>query len=83
MISGPTRGRIYHCPVCHAEVSVLASSMGDFQPRCCGMAMTVLERRLSFYVCPVCGSEIAVLRAGDGLFGPRCCNTNMQLASAA
>jgi len=77
-----SRGLIYRCPVCGAEVGVVASRMGSFVPRCCDKDMILQRRRLIFYVCPVCGAEIAVLAEGTGQFVPRCCNVDM-LSEAA
>mgnify|MGYP001196512262 CR=1 FL=1 len=77
-----TKGTIYFCPICKAEVSVLAPRTGDFSPRCCNMAMEPLSRRLFFYICPICFAEIAILKKGTGPFDPRCCNTAMIHAAA-
>ena len=71
------RGTIYRCPVCGAEIAVLARHAGRFAPHCCNTAMVPRRGRLVFYVCPVCGAEVAVLKEGKGEFTPRCCNTNM------
>jgi ribosomal protein L37AE/L43A len=72
-----TRGAVYFCPVCHAEIMVLAPRAGDFRPRCCNKDMVLAARRIGFYVCSVCGSELGVLRKGPGLFQPHCCNKLM------
>jgi desulfoferrodoxin-like iron-binding protein len=82
MTATPTKGQVYRCPVCGAELSVLAGRTGDFAPVCCDRPMERLPRRLAFYVCPVCGAEIGVVRAGEGSFLPRCCDTDMRLAAA-
>jgi predicted RNA-binding Zn-ribbon protein involved in translation (DUF1610 family) len=76
------RGLIYRCPICGAEVAVVASRMGSFVPRCCDVEMVSQRRRLIFYVCPVCGAEIAVLGQGAGQFVPRCCDVEMLLEAA-
>lgn len=76
------RGLIYRCPVCGAELAVLASRMGSFVPRCCNRDMIQQRRTLVFYVCPVCGAEIAVLGKGAGRFVPRCCDMDMLLEAA-
>jgi desulfoferrodoxin-like iron-binding protein len=76
------RGTIYRCPVCGAEVSVLARRYGKFDPVCCGVSMEMQPRRLVFYVCPVCHSEVAVLHMGGGTLRPRCCNTDMRREAA-
>ena len=77
---GP-RGRIYHCPVCGAEIVCLSHRMGGFHPICCNVDMVPLERRAAFYVCPVCNAEVAVTHSGNGEFHPRCCNTDMHAAA--
>ena len=76
------RGLVYRCPVCGAEVVVLAFQTGSFAPRCCNTGMQQIREKLRFYVCPVCGAEIAVVKAGEGLFTPRCCLTGMRLEAA-
>jgi len=76
-MTGNLRGTVYRCPVCGAEVAVLARTTSRFAPRCCNRDMLPLGRRLGFYVCPVCGAELAVLKAGEGRFLPRCCNRDM------
>ncbi len=73
----PARGVVYLCPVCLAEILVLAPRAGDFHPRCCNRDMVPVARRVHFYVCPVCGSELGVLHKGEGPFEPRCCNRPM------
>lgn len=76
------RGTVYRCPVCGAEIAVLARTMGRFAPRCCNTEMIPRAARLVFYLCPVCGAEIAVLKEGEGEFTPRCCNTKMRREAA-
>jgi DNA-directed RNA polymerase subunit RPC12/RpoP len=76
------RGLVYRCPVCGAEITVLAPHMEGFCPRCCNRDMVPLERRVAFYVCPVCGAEIAVLKSGGREFAPRCCNRAMEIEAA-
>ncbi len=71
------RGLVYRCPVCGAEVAILAFRMGSFEPRCCNVPMVLTQCRLCFYVCPVCGAEVAVVREGAGVFSPHCCNVDM------
>lgn len=71
------RGLIYRCPVCGAELAILAIKTGTFAPRCCNVDMVAVSRSLGFYVCPVCGAEIAVVEPGTGRFTPRCCMTAM------
>ena len=81
MSVGEVKGRVYRCPICGAELTVLAVGPGDFAPRCCNTAMRPQTRRLVFYRCPVCGAEVAVLVDGTGPFEPRCCNTAMRRAA--
>ena len=77
MSRGGPRGAIYRCPVCGAEIGVIARRAGVFAPRCCNVDMVPVARRLVFYVCPVCGSEVALaLERGAG-FAPRCCSRPM------
>ena len=82
MSAPDVRGTVYWCPVCGAEIGVLATKHGDFRPRCCNKPMELQEKRLRFYVCPVCKAEVAVIREGQGEFLPRCCNTEMLLEAA-
>ena len=81
MTSESTKGMVYHCPVCGAELIVLGDAMGEFCPRCCDHAMEPGEGRVVFYTCPQCGAEIAVLKKGEGEFLPRCCDSPMKLAA--
>ena len=82
-MSGDTpRGWTYRCPICGAEVTVLAQHKAEsFCPRCCNVDMVRSKGRVAFYVCPVCGAEIGVLKAAAGEFYPRCCNVDMHLAA--
>ena len=75
------RGTVYICPVCGAEVAVLAHKVGEFCPRCCNVAMTKEEEKLQFFVCPVCKAEIGVLRHGKGTIVAHCCNVDMIAAA--
>jgi hypothetical protein len=77
-----SRGMVYRCPVCGAELLVVAHEMGRFAPQCCNRDMVRLTVRAVFYVCPVCGAELAVLNPGLGEFLPRCCNTAMDRRAA-
>jgi hypothetical protein len=77
MPAEPERGRIYRCPVCGAELLTLASTAGDFAPRCCNVDMVLLDGRVVFYRCVICGAELAVLREGAEGFLPRCGNEDM------
>lgn len=78
MITQTPRGMVYRCPVCGAEVAILARVVGVFEPRCCNCPMTPQSRRLVFYHCPVCGAEIAIIKEGEGVFEPSCCNEPMR-----
>jgi len=78
---GP-RGSIYRCPVCGAEITVLARQHGRFEPRCCNTKMVKQRRRTVIYVCPVCGAEIGILTSAPNSFKPRCCNVAMQREAA-
>jgi predicted RNA-binding Zn-ribbon protein involved in translation (DUF1610 family) len=80
-MAADVHGAVYWCPVCGAEVSVLATHFGAFAPRCCNTAMTVLDQRVEFYVCPRCGAEVGLLTDGAERFAPRCCNTEMEQAA--
>ena len=75
------RGIVYRCPVCGAELAVLARGMGVFAPHCCNKPMDPTEERVLFYVCPVCKAEIGVINPGKGEFTPHCCNVLMDLAA--
>ena len=77
-----SRGLVYHCEMCGAEVSVIAYRMGVFAPKCCNKEMVCLERRLAFYRCEICGVEVSVVKKGTGVFAPRCCNEEMELEAA-
>jgi len=72
------RGMVLRCPICGAEITVLARKVGDFSPRCCNVPMVRVQDKLMFYVCPVCGAEIGVINRTQSVFEPRCCNTSMQ-----
>ena len=82
MNSPSSRGLIYRCPICGAEIAVLARTVGQFTPRCCNQEMAPLQDRGVFYVCPVCGAELAVLRTGSPKFIPICCNRHMDRQAA-
>jgi len=82
MRSNALRGRVYRCPVCGAELTVLGSKVGRFKPRCCNTDMELSPGKLQFYICPVCGAEVALLGTHADAFAPRCCNTAMLLEAA-
>jgi predicted RNA-binding Zn-ribbon protein involved in translation (DUF1610 family) len=74
-----TKGLVYYCPACGAEVTVLAGGTDRFEPRCCNKPMAPRPGKLHFYYCPVCGAELVVLNDTGGRFEPRCCNRPMVL----
>ena len=74
------KGSVYRCPVCGAEISVLAGRHGVFEPVCCNVRMIKLSRRLVIYRCPVCDAEIGIVAASCGDFNPSCCNVKMLAA---
>ncbi|MGI6086644.1 MAG: hypothetical protein ACOYCD_01670 [Kiritimatiellia bacterium] len=75
------KGATYICPVCGAEIIVLAPCSGCFIPRCCDKPMELRPRRVQFYVCPVCKAEIAALhQTKPDSFHPRCCGQDMRPA---
>ena len=82
MNSPSSRGLIYRCPICGAEIAVLAPNIGRFTPRCCNQEMNPLQARAVLYVCPVCGAELAVLKPGSPEFTPICCNRHMDRQAA-
>ncbi len=79
MTDSVTRGMVYRCNICGAEVTVLVGRGAGFEPRCCNRPMAPLGCRTRFYYCPVCGAEVGVLRVTGGAFEPRCCNREMVL----
>ncbi|HHT9126930.1 MAG TPA: hypothetical protein ACFYD6_14105 [Candidatus Brocadiia bacterium] len=86
-----TAGRVYHCSVCGAEVTVVLFGGGKLSPVCCNQPMEITEVICQIYYCPVCGAEITVIKEGTGVptqkiadrLTPRCCNRPMILRLAA
>lgn len=86
-----TAGRVYLCPVCGAEVTVVLFGCGKLGPVCCNQPMKITDVICSIYFCPVCGAEITVIKEGKGIpaqkmadrLTPRCCNRPMILRLAA
>ena len=76
-------GQVYRCPVCGAEVSVIAAGSGWLAPLCCNRVMALLSLPHDSYCCPVCGAEVMVLKSGSGNLAPRCCNLDMDLRAAS
>jgi len=78
MSAKTSRGEVFRCPLCGAEVAVLAFKSGDFHPRCCNVDMELLPKvKLSFYFCPECAAEVALVRGDAAPFDPHCCNRPM------
>jgi|ETNmetMinimDraft_26_1059896.scaffolds.fasta_scaffold249756_2 predicted RNA-binding Zn-ribbon protein involved in translation (DUF1610 family) len=82
MTHNATRGTVYFCPICGAEITALAPEHGVFHPRCCNKPMEPRQKLVRFLICPVCGAEIAVLCEGESDFHPRCCNVDMEMEAA-
>lgn len=78
-----TIGQVYHCPVCGAEVTVIAATRGELTPHCCNEAMSLLPQLHRAFHCPVCGAEIIVVRQGPGELTPHCCNCPMSVVDVA
>ena len=72
-------GRVYRCPVCGAELSVIRGGRGRLRPICCNTEMVQLKTINHVYVCSVCGSELMVIRGGIKTLNPVCCNKKMRL----
>ncbi len=79
MISGNRRGRVYRCPICGAELSVIRGGEGVLAPVCCNTRMELLGRSNTVYRCSICGSELMVIKDGGGKPEPVCCNEKMQV----
>jgi desulfoferrodoxin-like iron-binding protein len=75
-------GQVYRCPVCGAEVSVIAAGNGWLAPLCCNRVMALQPVSHDSYYCPVCGAEVMVLKSGGGNLVPKCCNQEMDLRAA-
>ncbi|MBN1671569.1 MAG: hypothetical protein JXR37_11075 [Kiritimatiellae bacterium] len=76
------RGTTYRCPVCGAEVGVLAPHCATFRPRCCNTEMARVTGRIQFYTCKVCGAEIGVVKQGARDFAAICCGMRMSPRAA-
>jgi desulfoferrodoxin-like iron-binding protein len=70
-------GRVYRCPVCGAELSVIRNGKGSLRPVCCNTHMVQLKTINHLYVCSICGSELMVIRGGVKTMNPLCCNKKM------
>ncbi|HKZ46737.1 MAG TPA: hypothetical protein VJ202_05080 [Thermodesulfobacteriota bacterium] len=75
-------GRVYRCPVCGAELSVIRGGKGSLLPVCCNTEMVQLKTINHVYVCSVCGGELMVIKGGENL-QPICCNKKMRLYTAS
>ena len=73
-----SKGIVFNCDICGAEITILNDAEGDFTPKCCNKLMKSQKNKLLFYHCDVCGSELAVLEKGSGDFLPKCCNQDMK-----
>lgn len=71
-------GRVYRCPVCGAELSVIRGGRGRLRPVCCNTEMVQLKITNHVYVCSICGSELMIIKGGENL-QPICCNKKMRL----
>ncbi|MCA1808374.1 MAG: hypothetical protein LC725_02765, partial [Lentisphaerae bacterium] len=76
-VDAKPKGALYRCPVCGAEIILLAPCPGYFEPHCCNRPMLQQPRQIKFYRCDVCQAEIAVLKEKYGEFAPRCCGHPM------
>ncbi len=75
------KGATYRCPVCGAEVIVLAPCQGCFVPYCCSVLMERKPQHVEFYVCHICGAEIASIdHDSTSNFRPKCCGAAMTAA---
>ncbi len=77
MISDAAVGCVYRCPVCGAELSVIASGSGILEPICCNRKMELQERINPVYLCSSCGSELMLIVDKGGKLEPLCCNQKM------
>jgi competence CoiA-like predicted nuclease len=75
-----TRGAVYRCPVCGAELSVVITGSRKLGPRCCNTLMVLTERINAVYVCPVCGSELMLVSGDTKGLQLVCCNRPMASA---
>lgn len=73
--------QVYYCPVCGAEIIVLAKNIGKFTPYCCNEKMELVHRKIFTYFCSVCGIEVCALNGKKQNFIPSCCNKDMILCT--
>ena len=77
-------GRVYRCPVCGAELTVIYPGTGCLGAICCNRPMELLGRVSPIYRCPLCGAELTVINQGStARLGPICCNRPMERRKAA
>ena len=77
-------GRVYRCPVCGAELTVIYSGTGRLGAICCNRPMELLGQVSPIYRCPLCGAELTVINQGPtDRLAPVCCNCPMELRRAA
>lgn len=77
MISDNAVGHVYRCPVCGAELSIIASGSGKLEPICCNRKMELKDRINPVYFCSACGSGLMLIVDKDGKLEPLCCNQKM------
>lgn len=76
-------GRVYRCPVCGAELSVIKGGNGILKPMCCNTEMIMLKKINTVYICLVCFSELMVIKGHGKKLNPICCNKKMFKESEA
>ena len=77
-------GRVYWCPLCGAELTVIYPGTGRLGPVCCNRPMELLDRVSPISRCPLCGAELTVINQGPtACLAPVCCNLPMELRRAA
>jgi desulfoferrodoxin-like iron-binding protein len=78
-----TLGRVYRCPICGAEISVVRTGSGELAAVCCGTPMLATGRVSATYRCPECGAEVMVVLGTGESFEPICCNVPMSALNKA
>ena len=71
------RGNVYRCPLCGAEVTVLAYKSGDFDPHCCNVEMVLTKSNVVFFYCTECAAEVTLLHGEEQRLDLHCCNKPM------
>lgn len=72
------KGRVYKCPVCGAETTVIKPKSDDLELHCCNTFMKIQPRINKSFKCKTCKSEIMVIRNDDANLDPHCCNEIME-----